>query len=143
MATRAVDNDLEKLLQLIGPLKTPVQVRKIEIAKVNSDGTVSPQCPDFISKEQAYEDIVMLGYLLKKPAMPASTTWRPAASLSRAFWTLCGRLLVNPKGRSLSESWRVSWRGLSRESRTTTSYSWGTSSTTARPGTWMPMCQTF
>lgn len=65
MTTRATDRDLEELLQLIGPLKTPVQVRKIEIAKVNSDGTVSPQCPDFISKEQAYEDIDMLGYLLE------------------------------------------------------------------------------
>lgn len=46
MTTRATDRDLEELLQLIGPLKTPVQVRRIEIAKVNSDGTVSPQCPD-------------------------------------------------------------------------------------------------
>jgi hypothetical protein len=65
MTTRATDRDLKELLQLIGPLKTPVQVRKMEIAKVNSDGAVSPQCPDFTSKEQAYEDIDMLGHLLE------------------------------------------------------------------------------
>lgn len=48
MVTRAMENDLEELLRLIGPLKTPVEVREIEIARIGPDGTVSPKCPDFI-----------------------------------------------------------------------------------------------